>query len=312
MDCDPGQDDAIAILMAIAFPERFDILGITTVSGNVSLEKTTTNALKTCELAGRTDIPVYAGCSRHLVNDAFHMDEDLHGETGLGGTELPDPETKVQKEHAVDFLIEAILASPKKVTLAVTGPQTNIAMALIKDPRIKGNIEEIIFMGGALEESNITPSAEFNMYLDPEACRVVFTSGVKLTMLPLDITHKLLTSKTRLEKIRAVGNKQAEAVYSMLAFTEEYDMKRYGMDGGPVHDPSVLAFMLKPELFEGKDVYVTMDLNGEYTRGRTVIDWFDLTNTTPNIYVIRDGDVDGFFDLIIDCLKRYSTGAVAA
>lgn len=305
-DCDPGIDDAVALLMAFAHPERFKFLGITTVGGNVSVAKTSLNALKICELAGRGDIPVYAGCSRPLVKVTFLDGEVIHGSCGLEGADLPIPEAVPQRQHAVDFIIDTLMTSDEKITLIVTGPQTNIALALVKEPRIINNIQEIIFMGGALAESNITPSSEFNIFCDPHAAHVVLTSGAKLTMIGLDVTHQLVTTVDRMNALKSIGNKQALVAFSMLSFSGIYDIKRYGLGGGLVHDAVVVAYLLKPDLFKGRHVHVEIELSGHATFGRTVIDWYDLKKMSPNVTVVRDVEGDAFFDLLNACLRWYS------
>lgn len=304
-DCDPGIDDAVALLMIFAHPEKFKILGVTTVAGNVSLSHITANALKICELAGRLDIPVFAGCSRPLVKSLVTC-EEVHGETGLSGSNLPNPTLLPQKKHAVDFIIDTLMIAQEKVTLVVTGPQTNIAMALVKEPSIVQKIEEIIFMGGTLAESNITPSAEFNIFVDPYAAYVVLTSGAKISMVGLDVTHQLIATPERLKDIEKINNKQALTAVNMLAYSSIYDIKRYKFGGGLVHDAAVVAYLLNPELFVGRFVHVEVELNGTLTLGRTVIDWFHLTGKPENVTVFREVNVEGFFDLLKECLKLYS------
>ena len=305
-DCDPGIDDAVALLMAFAHPEEFKFLGVTTVAGNVPIYHTARNALKICELAGRPDVPVFAGCSRPLVKSLLTV-EEIHGKTGLDGSDLPEPTTSVQKQHAIDFIVDALMTATRKVTLIITGPQTNIAMALIKEPRIALNIEEIIFMGGSLAESNVTPSAEFNIYVDPYAAHVVLTSGIKTTMIGLDITHQLVATPARMDAIQAIGNKQALTVFDTLSFSGIYDIKRYGFGGGLVHDAAVVAYLLKPTLFEGRHVHVEIELGGHLTLGRTIVDWHRLADKPANTTVLRTVNTEGFFHLLETCLKRYDT-----
>lgn len=311
IDTDPGQDDAIAILLAMGSPE-LEIAGLTTVAGNVPLHLTTANALKLCELAGRTDIPVVQGSIRPLVRPLVTA-EAVHGKTGLDGSGLPDPTTKPVPGHAVDWIVDTIMAAPEGTyTLCPLGPLTNIAAALVREPKIAPRIREIVFMGGGFfEGGNTTPAAEFNIYVDPHAAHVVLTSGIKLTMVPLDVTHKALISRAWLDKVAALGTPVAKSVVGMLDFYERFDMERYGTAGGPLHDPCVIAYLLRPELFGGRDCHVAVELAGEHTLGMTVVDWWDMAakwnrpDAKPkNCRVLRDIDADGFFELIYQALQR--------
>ena len=250
IDTDPGQDDAVAILLALASPEELDVIGVVAVAGNVGLHHNTTNARKVVELSGRTDVPVYAGCSRPMRRTLVTA-EHVHGETGLDGPNLPEPTlVPLQDKHGVDYLVDTLMASDKgSITLCALGPLTNLAMALIKQPAIAERIAEIVLMGGAyFEVGNITPAAEFNIYVDPEAADVVLRSGVPITILPLDVTHQMQSTPARLEAIRALGNKAGAAVHAMLSFSETFDLKKYGWEGAPLHDPTVIAYLLQPEL----------------------------------------------------------------
>jgi purine nucleosidase len=311
IDTDPGQDDAIAILLAMGSPE-LEIAGLTTVAGNVPLALTTANALKLCELAGRGDIPVVQGSIRPLVRPLVTA-EAVHGKTGLDGSGLPDPTTKPVLGHAVDWIVDTIMAAPEGTyTLCPLGPLTNIAAALVREPKIAPRIHEIVFMGGGFfEGGNTTPAAEFNIYVDPHAAHVVLTSGIKLTMVPLDVTHKALISRAWLDKVAALGTPVAKSVHGMLDFYERFDMERYGTAGGPLHDPCVIAYLLQPELFGGRDCHVAVELAGEHTLGMTVVDWWDMAakwnrpdKKPKNCHVLRDIDADGFFELIYQALQR--------
>ncbi|MGJ3254572.1 MAG: nucleoside hydrolase, partial [Elainellaceae cyanobacterium] len=246
IDCDPGVDDAIALLLAFASPE-LEILGITTVAGNVPLSLTQTNARKICELATRPNIPVYAGCPRPIVR-SLTTAEDVHGHTGLDGTHLPEPQIPLQAQHAVPFLIETLLSAETPITLVALGPLTNLAIALIQEPRIIPNIQGIALMGGAIAQGNITSSAEFNMYVDPHAAHIVFASGIDITMIGLDITHQVLTTPDRLDAIRAISTPVSTVAADLLAHYGAYDMKQYGFAGGPLHDPNVIAYLIQPDL----------------------------------------------------------------
>ncbi len=302
IDTDPGQDDAVAILLALASPE-LEVLGITAVAGNVPLPLTEKNARKVCELAGRPDMPVYAGASRPLMRPLVTA-EYVHGKTGLDGPELPEPTMPLQDKHAVDFIVETLLEREAgTVTLCPLGPLTNIALALIRAPEIATRIREIVLMGGGFfEGGNTTPAAEFNIYVDPHAAQTVLDAGIPLTMIPLDCTHKALTTAKRLAAIRAIGTPVAEAVAALLGFFERFDETKYGTDGGPLHDPCVIAYLLKPELFSGRHVNVVVETGSELTMGMTVVDWWRVTDRSVNATVIRDVNAEGFFDLVTERL----------
>jgi purine nucleosidase len=304
IDTDPGQDDAAAIMLALGSPE-LDVLGITTVAGNVPLARTAKNARIVCEFAGRPDMKVYAGAERPLKRKPVSA-EHVHGETGLNGPELFEPTMPLQAQNGVDFIVETLRATPKgTVTLATLGPLTNIALALTRAPDIAADIREIVMMGGAyFEVGNITPAAEFNIYVDPEAAEIVFKSGVPIVMIPLDLTHKVLTLKSRIEKIRAIGSRPAVALAEMLDFFERFDIEKYGSDGGPLHDPTVIAYLIRPELFSGRDCNVEIEVNSELTLGMTVVDWWRVTDRPKNALVLRDVDAQGFFDLLTERVAR--------
>lgn len=306
IDTDPGQDDAAAILLALASPE-LDILGITTVAGNVPLNWTTRNALIICELAGRNDIPVYAGAHGPLTRPLVTA-EHVHGKTGLDGPLLDEPVLKLQDEGAVDFIIRTLRTEEAgTVTLCALGPLTNLALALQKAPEIAGHIAEIVLMGGGFfEGGNITPAAEFNIYVDPEAADVVFRAGVPIVMMPLDVTHKVLTTRARTEAIAALPSKATQALAEMLVFFERFDEQKYGSDGAPLHDPCVIAYLLRPDLFSGRVCNVEIETASELTRGMTVVDWWHVTDRLPNATVMRDVDAAGFFDLLTERLATYS------
>jgi purine nucleosidase len=304
IDTDPGQDDAVAILLALASPE-LDVLGITAVAGNVPLKLTEKNARKVCELAGRPEIKVYAGAIRPLVRPLVTA-EYVHGKTGLDGPDLPEPKMPLQKEHAVDFIVETLMEEESgTVTLCPLGPLTNVALALIREPRIAKRIRQIVLMGGGFfEGGNTTPTAEFNIYVDPHAADVVFRSGVPIAMMPLDVTHKALTTKKRVAAFRKLGTKVGTATAEMLEFFERFDEEKYGSDGGPLHDPCVIAYLLQPKLFGGREVNVSIETASELTMGMTVVDWWGVTKLPKNATVMRDIDSDGFFDLLVERLGR--------
>ena len=302
IDTDPGQDDAVAILLALASPE-INLLGITTVAGNVPLALTQENARKICDLAGRTDMQVFAGLDRPLVRPLVTA-EHVHGRTGLDGPVLPDPETPLQEQHAVDYIIDTLRREPAgSVTLAPIGPLSNIAMAMQRAPDIIPRIRQIILMGGAyFEVGNITPAAEFNIYVDPHAAQVVFASGVPVIMMPLDVTHKALTRTDRVAALRAIGNRTGVAVAEMLEFFERFDEAKYGSDGGPLHDPCTIAWMIAPDIFNGRPCNVEIETASPLTMGMTVVDWWQVSSRPHNALVIGDLDADRFFSLITERL----------
>ena len=304
IDTDPGQDDAVAILLALASPE-FDIRGLTIVAGNVPLALTAKNARKICELAGKPGTKVYAGADRPLMRNLVTA-EHVHGRTGLDGPDLPEPKMPLQTQHAVDFIIETLMREkPGTVTLCTLGPLTNIAQALIREPSIGPRIKEIVAMGGGFfEGGNVTPAAEFNIYVDPHAARIVLNAGIPFTLIPLDCTHKALTSRTRVETFRVMKNKSGPATAELLDFFERFDEQKYGTDGGPLHDPCVIAWLLKPELFQGRKVNVSVECESELTMGMTVIDWWRVTDRPVNAMVLRDIDADGFFSLLAERIKK--------
>ncbi len=304
IDTDPGQDDAVAILLALGSAE-LDVIGITAVAGNVPLSLTETNARKICELAGRPDVKVFSGAVRPLVRSLVTA-EHVHGKTGLDGPVLPDPTMKLQAQYAVDFIVETLMREEAgTVTLCALGPLTNLALALIREPRIAPRIREIVLMGGGFfEGGNITPTAEFNIYVDPHAAEIVFGSGAPIVVMPLDVTHKALTTAKRIEALRKLGSKVGDAVASLLDFFERFDEEKYGTDGGPLHDPCVIAYLLKPELFKGRQCNVAIETASDLTMGMTVIDWWGVTDRPKNAMVMRDIDADGFFALLVERLGR--------
>lgn len=305
IDTDPGQDDAVAILLALASPQEIEVLGITAVAGNVPLPLTQRNARIVCELAGRSDIQVFAGADRPMGRDLVTA-EHVHGNTGLDGPTLTDPTMPLQDQHAVDFIIETLRNAPAgTVTLCPLGPLTNIALAFEKAPDIIPRVQEIILMGGAyFEVGNITPAAEFNIYVDPQAADIVFNSGIHIVVMPLDVTHKVLVTKPRNDAFRALGTTVGDAVADMTDFFERFDKEKYGSDGAPLHDPCVTAYLIRPELFIGRHINVSIETASELTLGMTVADWWGVTERAPNAMFMGDVDADGFFSLLTERLAR--------
>ncbi|NPD15834.1 nucleoside hydrolase [Xinfangfangia sp. D13-10-4-6] len=305
IDTDPGQDDAVAILLALASPEELDVLGITVVAGNVPLALTLRNALLITGISGRTDVPVFAGCDRPLKREGVTA-EEVHGATGLDGIDLGDPVLRAETTHAVDFIIETLRREePGTVTLCTLGPLTNIATAFNRAPDIIARVKRIVLMGGAyFEVGNVTPAAEFNIYVDPEAADIVFRSGADLVVLPLDVTHKALTSRAWIDGLRALGTHAGEAVASWTDFFERFDTQKYGSEGAPLHDPCVIAWMLRPDLFQGRHINVEIETGSELTLGMTVADWWGVTKREPNALFIGSLDRDAFYALLTERIAR--------
>ena len=304
IDTDPGQDDAIAILLALASPE-LAVLGIAAVAGNVPLDLTQANARRLCELAGRRDVKVFAGCPRPLVRP-LRTAEAVHGRTGLDGSGLPDPTMPLQGTHAVDWIVETLLAAgDAEITLCTLGPLTNIAMAMVKEPGILPKVREIVMMGGGFfAGGNTTPAAEFNMFVDPHAAHVVFSCGRPLTLMPLDVTHKAITTPERLARFKDIPTPVGAACHGMLSFYSRHDVAKYGSPGGPLHDPCVIAYLLDPAMFGGKDVAVGIEIASESSMGMTLVDWWGVTGSPANCRVMNTIDDDAFYDLLIERIGR--------
>lgn len=305
IDTDPGQDDAVAILLALASPDEIDVLGITAVAGNVPLALTAKNARIVCELADRPDVPVFAGCDRPLGRKLVTA-EHVHGKTGLNGPVLPDPVMPLQDQHAVDFIIDALRQHDSgTVTLCPLGPLTNIASAFEKAPDIIDRVARIVLMGGAyFQVGNITPTAEFNIYVDPQAADIVFRSGAEIIVMPLDVTHKALVTRPRNDAFRALGTPVGTAVAEMTDFFERFDKEKYGSAGAPLHDPCVTAYLIQPDLFGGRHINVEIETQSDLTLGMTVADWWGVTDRPPNATFIGTVDADGFFALLTERLAR--------
>ena len=305
IDTDPGADDVIALLFAMAAPEALKIQALTTVAGNVPLAKTSRNARLACEWAGRPELPVYAGAERPLQRPPVYA-ANIHGREGLTGVEVHEPAAPLAEGSAVDYLIRTLRAAPEKsMTLAMLGPQTNLALALEQAPDIVRGLRELVLMAGAhFNGGNITPTAEFNVFADPHAAEAVLKSGVPITMLPLDVTHKILTSEERIARLRSLGNKAGAIVADILDAYAPQEMKHYGMPGGPVHDATVTAYLLRPALFKGRMVNVEIDTREGMGFGQTVADWHGSLHRPANVNWIIDGDAQGFFDLLTQCISR--------
>ena len=298
-DCDPGQDDAIAILLALASPE-LEVLGITVVAGNVGLERTGTNARALVELAGRTT-PVYAGCPRPLVRDPIDA-AHIHGANGIAGATLAPPARPLAQTHAVDFIRDTVQAHDAgTVTLVATGPLTNLACALVQTPEIAGRVREIALMGGAIGLGNTTPAAEFNIHADPHAAAVVFGSGARIVMTPLELTHQALTTPARIAAIRALGTEPARQAAAILdAYPKD---THFGVTGGPLHDPCTIAYTIWPDLMSGRECRVDIDTEGTHSFGRTVVEW-RRQKRPANALVLDTIDVEAFFARLTERIGR--------
>ena len=304
IDCDPGQDDALALLLALGSPE-LDVVGVTAVAGNQTLEKTTANALRVLELAGRTDIPVAAGADGPLAGELV-VAADAHGETGLDGVALPPPSTDPAPEHAQEFLAATLAASGEPVTLVALGPLTNVALLLEAHPEAASKIERIVLMGGAIYEGNQTPSAEFNIWIDPEAAAQVFESGLDVTMVGLDVTNKAVLSNADADSLRGAGP-VAEAAADMVDFYLGFYNEAYGHGGAPIHDAVALAHVFRPDLLTVERRHVEVDTSDGICRGRTVVDMRRRTVLPePNAQVAVDIDTEGFRSLLLERLRAFS------
>jgi purine nucleosidase len=305
IDTDPGLDDAVAILLALAASEILDVLGIVAVAGNLPLVDTERNARRVCELAGFVDIPIYAGCARPLLRE-LQTAERAHAETERDRLLLPEPSLPLQAQHGVDFLIDTLRgADTRAITLCALGPLTNIAMALAKAPDVAAKIRELVIMGGAcFELGNVTPAAEFNMHVDPHAAAIVVDSGIPITMVPLDVSHRLVTTEPRLAALRALPNRCGAAVVALLAAFERNRRAKFGSRARVLHDPAVIGYLVRPDLYQGRQVNVAVETHSPLTIGMTVVDWWGVTGRKPNVRLINTVDADGFYGLLTDRLAR--------
>ncbi len=306
IDCDPGQDDAVALFLAMSAPDELDILGITTVAGNVPLELTQRNARMMCDIAGKTDLAVYSGSARPMQREPITA-ESIHGNTGIDGVDVFEPTTTLQDQHAVDFIVETLLAADEdSVTLVPTGPLTNIGTAIQREPSILTSVRKIVLMGGAMREGgNRSPSAEFNILVDPHAADIVFKCGRPIVAMGLDVSHQVLSTRERVDRIKALGNPVAEATAGMLGFFHRHDTNKYGSEGAPLHDPCTVAYLLMPELFQSKACNVSVETQSELTIGHTAVDFWQVTDRPINCSWVHTVDADGFYELLIERLARF-------
>jgi pyrimidine-specific ribonucleoside hydrolase len=304
LDCDPGHDDAIAIVLALASPE-LDVKAITSSAGNQTPEKTLRNVLRMLTLLQRQDIPVAGGARKPLMRELIIAD-NVHGESGLDGPALPEPDFAPQSVTAVELMAKTLRESPQPVTIVATGPQTNVALLLNSHPELHDKIARIVMMGGAMVLGNWQPAAEFNIYVDPEAAEIVFQSGIPVVMAGLDVTHRAQIHGLDIERFRQLGNPVATIVAELLDFFMEYHKDaKWGFTGAPLHDPCTIAWLLKPQLFTSVERWVGVETQGKYTQGMTVVDYYFLTGNQPNTTVLLDVDRDGFVDLLAERLAFY-------
>jgi inosine-uridine nucleoside N-ribohydrolase len=297
LDCDPGHDDAIALLLALGSPE-LELLGVTTVSGNQTLDKTTANAIRVLDHVGRQDIPVAAGAPRPLVRER-HTAAEVHGESGLDGPTLPPPSREPDPQHAIDWTAATVEASAEPITLIATGPLTNVALLLARYPELAARLERIVLMGGSIGEGNTTPAAEFNIWADPEAAHRVFQTGLDLTMVGLDVTHQALITPTHIERLAAAG-KAGELVADLYAFYARFHESRYGWNGAPVHDAVAVAHVIDGTLLSTRHCGVVVDTGPELSRGRTNADVRNTMGWAPNCHVAIGIDAERFLELLIE------------
>ncbi|EMM2469045.1 pyrimidine-specific ribonucleoside hydrolase RihA [Raoultella ornithinolytica] len=304
LDCDPGHDDAIAMVLALASPE-LDVKAITASAGNQTPDKTLRNVLRMLTLLGRQDIPVAGGARKPLMRELI-IAETVHGESGLDGPALPEPDFAPQNVTAVELMAKTLRESPQPVTIVATGPQTNVALLLNSHPELHDKIARIVMMGGAMVLGNWQPAAEFNIYVDPEAAEIVFQSGIPVVMAGLDVTHRAQIHGLDIERFRQVGNPVATIVAELLDFFMEYHKDaKWGFTGAPLHDPCTIAWLLKPELFTSVERWVGVETQGKYTQGMTVVDYYFLTGKQPNTTVLLDIDRERFVDLLVERLAFY-------
>ena len=301
IDCDPGHDDAIALILAFS-KDIFDIAGVTVSAGNQTLDKTVQNAKNILDFI-KADVPVAAGFSKPMLRE-LEIAPSVHGESGLDGPDLKKSEIPTHKLSAVEFIADVVKNSSKKITLVATGPLTNIGSFLAAYPELKNNIEEIVLMGGSIVGGNWSPAAEFNILVDPEAASIVYNSGIHVVMCGLDVTHKALMYPENIETIRELKSPVATLVAELLDFFIIFH-KEQGFAGAPLHDPCTIAYLMKPEIFKTKELYVDIEVNGEYTTGATVADYYGVLKKEPNTTVVLDVKQEDIFDLIYTAMKEY-------
>ncbi|ADG72192.1 nucleoside hydrolase [Brachyspira murdochii] len=304
LDCDPGHDDAVAILMAGIHPS-IELLGITTVAGNQTLNKTTINALNVCQYLN-IDVPVCSGMSLPMVRKVQTIADDIHGESGLDGPVFDKLTKELDKRHAVNFIIETLKNSNEKITLVITGPMTNVAMAFRMDPSIIEKVKRIILMGGSYQLGNVTPAAEFNIFADAEAAYVVFNSGVPLVMMGLDLTRQALCYPSIVERMGKIGGNASKLFVDLMGFFCKTQKQVFGWEGGPLHDPTCIAYLIDESCIETKDMYSEVEIRSEKCYGRTLCDYFGVTKNKPNSKVSIKLDIEKFWNIVEECIKLYN------
>ncbi|WP_242361075.1 pyrimidine-specific ribonucleoside hydrolase RihA [Limosilactobacillus antri] len=306
LDCDPGHDDALALTMAVASP-KLDLLAVTTSAGNQTPDKTLNNAMRMLTLLHREEIPVAQGNQTPLVKP-LETAPEVHGKTGLDGADLPDPDFQIQTIPAIDLIAKTLRESNEKVTLVVTGPMTNAALFLRVYPDLaREKIDQIVFMGGAMGLGNWRPSVEFNIFVDPEAAKIVMNFGIPLVMAPLNVTHQAQIMKDEIEQIGEIDNPVGKAFYGLLNFFEQYhENPKWGFKGAPLHDPCTIAWLIDPTMFKSAKMNVDVETQGELTRGKTVCDYYMLTDKPKNTEVLLEIDREKFIDLIMTSIKSFS------
>lgn len=304
LDCDPGHDDAIAILLAAKSP-LLDLIGITVVAGNQTLEKTLTNTLNVCQYLN-LDVPVYKGCGQPMIRATQVIAPEIHGESGLDGPIFGPLTKKAETQHAVNYLVDTLLASDGEITVVTTGPTTNLAMAMRLCPDIVPKIHEIVLMGGCYQLGNVTPAAEFNIYVDADAAHVIFTCGRRITMMGLDVTRKVLCLPSVMERMSRVQTNAGRLFIDLMTFFNKTQKQVFGWDGGPLHDPVTIAYLIDPTVVTLKEMYTEIDIRGEQSYGRTNCDYFGNSGKQPNSRVAIDIDVAKFWDIIEAGLRAYT------
>ena len=300
IDTDPGQDDAFALLFALGAPDALEVLGVSTVGGNVPLARTTRNALQLVELAGRADVPVFAGCPRPMLKK-LKTAEYVHGETGIDGCVLPEPSRSAQGKHAVNWIVDTLMAAPEgEITVCTLGPMTNLGMAMVMEPRIIPRIREVVLMGGGyFQGGNATPAAEFNIWVDPQAASVVFDSGAPVTMASIDCTYTALMTPEWVQTLRETGGRSATELAGMAEFFMAYGDHKFATPARPIHDACVTGYLLAPDLFQQRQCNVTIETRSPETEGMTLVDWWHVTGRPKNCKVLGRVDSDGFFALML-------------
>ena len=304
LDCDPGHDDAIAILLA-GLSDDIELLGVTTVAGNSYLENTTRNALIVLELAGLNSIDVFPGSAKPLVRDQI-VAHDIHGYTGLEGADLPQPKKRPSEKHAVEFMAEVVRENYGEVTFVATGPLTNVALFALRYPELVEGIKELVMMGGGIAFGNVTPVAEFNIYVDPEAASVVFNLDIPKVLAPLDMTHKAAITRSEINRLRSYNSRVLSTISNLLEFFMKTYKDVFGIDGAPLHDPTTIAYLINPDMFKWDDYNVVVELNGSHTYGQTVVDVWKTTGRRPNVRILLDIDREAFFDLLLSEMSKLS------